>query len=216
MTARSGAGAPLPACWLLPRPHLRRDRRRRQIVPVIEALEGRLLQAGTSPANSVPIGSESTGPPTHQQLGAAYQQVVAIQTATLESLGDSYREVQAAGVQLASQTAVAIDELNHDLSQVKSRHQADAFAAAIHRDRHLLNLGGADVARVEHGLDVARGIADQQAITGKADIPNGLFTSLTELVGQDRSTNTAIGRSGRRSANALIRKLDGLGDRLTS
>jgi hypothetical protein len=211
MADRSGAGAPLTARWLLRRPPVRRDRRRRQTGPVVEALEGRLLQAGTSPANSVPIGSETSGP----QLGAAYQQVVAIQTATLQALGDSYREVQAAGARLASQTAVAIDELNAELGQVKGQQQADAIAAAIRRDRNLLDLGGASVAREEQGLDVARGIADQQAITDKADIPNRLFTTLTELVGQDQSTNAAISRSGRRSANALIRKLDGLGDQLT-
>ena len=163
----------------------------------------------------MPIGPKPTGTPTPQQLGAAYQQVVAIQTTTLQSLGDSYREVQTAGAQLASRTAVAIDELNADLSQVKSQHQADAIAAAIRRDRHILNLGGAHAARVEQGLDVARGIADQQANTDKIDIPNGLFTTLTELVQQDRSTGTAISRSGRRSANALVRELNGLGDQLT-
>ena len=63
---------------------------------------------------------------------------------------------------------------------------------------------------------MARGIADQQANTDKIYIPNGLFTTLTELVQQDRSTGTAISRSGRRSANALVRKLNGLGDQLTS
>ena len=154
--------------------------------------------------------------PTPQQLGAAYQQVVAIQTTTLQSLGDSYREVQTAGAQLASRTAVAIDELNAELSQVKNQHEADAIAAAIRRDRHILTVGGVHAARVEQGLDVARGIADQQANTDKIYIPNGLFTTLTELVRQDRSTGTAISRSGRRSANALVRKLNGLGDQLTS
>jgi len=216
MAARSVALAPLTAPWLRPRPHLRRDRRRRQIGPVVEALEGRLLLAGTSPTNPVPIGSKPTGAPTPRQLGAAYQQVVAIQTTTLQSLGDSYREVQAAGAQLASRTAVAIDELNADLGQVKSQHQADAIAAAVRRDRHILSLGGAHAARVEQGLDVARRIADQQANTDKIDIPNGLFTALTELIRQDRSTGTAISRSGRRSANALAGKLDGLGDQLAS
>ena len=216
MAARSGASAPLTAPCLLRHPHLRGDRRRWQIGLVVEALEGRLLLAGTSPTNPMAIGPKTTGTTTLQQLGAAYQQVVAIQTVTLQSLCDSYREVQTAGAQFASRTAVAIDELNADLSQVKSRHQAEAIAAAIRRDRHILNLGGARAARVEQGLNVARGIADQQANTDKSDIPNSLFTSLTELVRQDRSTGTAISCSGRRSANALVRKLNGLGDQLIS
>jgi len=215
MAARSGSGAALAAPWLLPRPHLRRDRRRRQIGPVVEALEGRLLLAGASAANAAPIGPNPTGIPP-RQLGAAYQQVVSIQATTLQSLGDSYREVQAAGAQLASRSAIAIDELNADLSQVKSQRQADAIGAAIRWDRKLLNLGGADAARVERGLVVARGIANLQAYTYKTDIPNGLFRTLADLVGEDRSTGNAICRSGRRSANALIRELDELGDQLTS
>jgi hypothetical protein len=214
MAARSGAGAPMTAFWLRPCPNLRRDRRRRQIGPVVEALEGRVLLAGTSRTNPVPIGPESAGTPTPQQLGAAYQQVVAIKTMTLQSLGESYREVQAAGAQLASRTAVAIDELKADLSQATSPRQVGAIAAAIRRDRDLLNVGGTDVARVEQGLDVAREIADQQAITDKADIPNGLFTNLTELVRQDRSVANAISRSGRRSADGLVRKLNELGEQL--
>jgi hypothetical protein len=38
-------------------------------------------------------------------------------------------------------------------------------------DRHLLDTGGADAAREEQGLDVARGLADQQANTDKTYIP---------------------------------------------
>ena len=216
MAAQTGAGPRQTGAWHLPRPHLRRDRHRRQIVPVVEALEDRLLLAGTSPTNPVPIGPKPTGTPTPHQLGAAYQQVVAIQTTTLQSLGDSYREVQAVGSQLASRTAVAIDELNAELSRVKSRHEADAIAAAIRRDRDLLDLGGADAAREEQGLDVSRGLADQQANTDEIDIPNGLFTNLAELVQQDQSTGTAISRSGRRSENSLVHELNKLGDQLTS
>jgi hypothetical protein len=47
------------------------------------------------------------------------------------------------------------------------------------------------------------------------DIPNGLITNLAELVQQDQSTGTAISRSGRRSANALVRELNKLGEELT-
>ena len=119
--------------------------------------------------------------------------------------------------QLAGRAGAAIDELDAELTQVKSRHQADAISAAIRRDRHIVNLGGAHAARVEQGLDVARGIADQQAATDKSDIANRLFiTPLKELVQQGQSTGAAISRSGRRSANALVRTLNGLGNQLTS
>jgi hypothetical protein len=171
--------------------------------------------AGTSPANVVPIGPEAAGSPTPQQLGAAYQQVVAIQTTTLLSLGGSYRQVQAAGAQFASRATVAIDKLNAELGQSKSQHRALAIVAAISQDRDLLDRGGADVTRVEQGLDVARGLADQQANTGKIYIPNRLIlTTLAALVQQDQSTGTAIVRSGRRSVNALVRELNRLGDQL--
>ncbi len=154
--------------------------------------------------------------PTPSPAGAAYQQVAAIQATTLQSLGDSYREVQAAGAQFARRAVVAIDKLNVKLYQSQSRHDADAIAAAIRRDRELLDLGGADVAREEQGLDVARGLADQQANTEEVDISNGLFTTLAELVRQGQSTGTAISRSGQRSENAVVRELNKLGDQLTS
>jgi hypothetical protein len=216
MAARFGAGAPLTARGREPRPHLRRDLRRRQIGPVVEALEGRLLLTTTSPTNPLPIGPKPNGTATSHQLGAAYQQVLAIQTTTLRSLGDSYREVQAAVARLAARTAIAIDELNADLSQVKSRRMAHGIAASISRDRDLLDLVEADAAREEQGLDVARGLADQQASTDESAINNGRFTSLAELIEQDQSTGTAISRSGRRSENALVRELNKLGGRLTS
>jgi hypothetical protein len=216
MAARTEPDARLMRVWQRPDPHIRRDRRRRRIAPVVDALEGRFLLAGTSPTNPVHPGPKSTGTPTPHQLGAAYQQVVAIQTATLQSLGDSYREAQAAGAQLASRTGVAVDDLKADLNQVKSRQEAHAIAVAIRRDRDLLDLGGADVAREEQGLDVARGLADKQANTEEIYIPNGLFTNLAEFVQQDQSTGTAISRSGRRSENALVGALNKLGDQLTS
>ncbi len=216
MAAQTIAGARLTGAWHLPRPHLRRDRHRRQIRPVVEALEGRLVLAGAAPTNPVPIGAKPDGTATPHQLSVAYQQVVAVQTVTLQSLGDSYLEVQAARAEFASRTAVAIDKLSADLSQAKSRHETKAIVAAIGRDRDLLDLGGADVARLEQGLDVARGLADQQANTDKIYIPIGVFTNLAELVRQDQSTGMAISRSGRRSENALVRELNKLGDQLTS
>ena len=161
MAAQTGAVARLTEASHLPRPYSRRDRRRRQIEPVVETLQARLLLAGMSPINPAPMGPKPSGTPTPHELGAAYQQVVAIQTTTLQSLGDSYRAVQAADARLASRTAVAITELNADLSQVTSGHEANVIVAAIHRDRDLLDLGGADAAREENGLDVADGLADQ-------------------------------------------------------
>jgi hypothetical protein len=181
----------------------------------VEALERRLALAGTSPINPVPIGPQTDATPNSHALGAAYQQVVAIQTATLQSLGGLYREVQAAGARFASRAAVAIKELKAELGQSQSPHDAVAIAAAIHRDRQLLDVGEADATREERGLDVALGLADQQANTDKTDITNGLFTSLAELVRQDQSTAAAISRSGQRSVNALVQELDRLGDKLT-
>jgi hypothetical protein len=214
MAAQTGAGAQLTGAWHLPRRHSRHDRRRRQIRPVVEPLEGRLVLAVTSPTNPMPIGPEPDGTSNPGPAGVAYQQIVAVQTTTLQSLGDSYREVQAAGAQFASRAVVAIDQLNAVLRE--SRHEANAIAAAIGRDRDLLDLGGADTAREEQGLDVARGLADQQANTDEIYIPNHLYTSLAQLVQQDQSTGTAISRSGRRSEKALVRELNKLGDQLTS
>ena len=190
------------ASWLPTHPRPRRNRRHRTIRPAVEALEGRLLLAG---------------PPTQQQLGAAYQQVVTIQAATLRSLGDSYRDVEAAGARLASRTGVAIDGLTNELGQVKSQQQAHVIAAGIRRDRHILNLGGAHASKVEQGLEVAQQVEDQAANTDKIYIPNRLFlTGLPVLVEEAKSEGAAIARSGRRSANAVIPKLDYLGDQLAN
>jgi hypothetical protein len=215
MAAQIGASARLTGAWQRLHPHSRRERRRRQIAPIVEALEGRIVLAGTSPTNPVPIGPKPDGTPNPGPAGVAYQQIVAAQSATLQSLGDSYREVQAAGTQFASRAVVAIDQLNAVLRQSQSQHDADAIAAAIGRDRDLLDLGGADAAREEQGLDVARGLADQQANTDEIDILAGLSTKLA-LVQQNQSTDTAISRSGQRSENALVRELNKLGNQLTS
>jgi hypothetical protein len=215
MAAQTGAGARLAGAWQRSHPLSRRERRRRQIAPVVEALEGRLVLSGISPTISVPIG-QPNGPPNPSPAGLAYQHVVAVETATLQSLGDSYRKVQAAGAQFTKRAVVAIDQLNAALRHSQSRHEAHAIAAAIRRDRHLLDLGVANVSREKQGLEVARGLADQQANTGKIDIPNRLFTNLSELVQQNQSTGKAISRSGRRSANALVRELNKLGTQLTS
>ncbi len=176
------------------------------------------MLAGTSLTIPVPIGPKPTGNPTAHQLGAAYEQVVSSQTSTLQSLGDSYRDIQATGAQFASRAGNAIDQLTAELSQSQSesQHDADAIAAAIRRDHDLLDLGGADAVREEQGLDVARGLADKQANTDEIYIPNRLFTNLAELVQQDQATDAAISRSGRRSENAFLRELNRLGGQLTS
>ena len=64
MAAQTGAGARLTGAWQRPHPHIRRERRRRQIAPVVEALEGRLVLSGTLPTNPVPIGPKPDGTPT--------------------------------------------------------------------------------------------------------------------------------------------------------
>jgi hypothetical protein len=212
MAAQTGTGARRTGAWHRPRPHSPRDRRRRQIGPIVEALEGRIVLASASPAIPASVGAQSDGTPSPS--GAAFQQVLAQQTTTLQSLGASFRAVQAAGAQFASRTAVAIDQLNVQLRQSKNRHDTAAIAAAIRRDRALLDQGGADAAREEQGLDVARGVADQQAITDESDITNHLFTTLAMQTGQ--ITNTAIAHSGSRSEKTLIRELNKLGDKLTS
>jgi hypothetical protein len=212
MAARFWASVPLTTHRFEPRPHLRGDRHRRQIGPVVEALEGRFLLAGVWPTYPVHAVPKAIGIPTPNELGAAYQQVAAIQSRTLRSLGDSYREVQAAGARFASRTAAAIDEL----TQVKSRQNAQAIDAGIRRNLGLLDRGGANVVREKQGLDVARGVENQAANTAKTDIVNGLFTNLSEFVEQNQSTGTAISRTGRRSENALVRQLNKLGDQLVS
>ena len=84
MAAQTGACARLTGAWQRPRPHSRRERRRRQIAPVVEALEGRIVLAGTSPTNPVPIGHKPDGTPNPRPAGVAYQQIVAAQTTTLQ------------------------------------------------------------------------------------------------------------------------------------
>jgi hypothetical protein len=216
MAAQTGPGVRLTGVWHLPGPHSRRDRRRRQIRPAVEALEGKLLRASTSPANPASVALKLDGTPNPGPAGVAYQQVLAIQVATLHSLGDSYREVQATAAQFASRAVVAIDQLKAVLRQSQSRQEAHAIVAAIRRDQDLLNLGGANAVRVEQGLDVARGLADQQADKDKTYIIDRLFTNLPQAAQQDQSTGTAISRSGQRSVNALVRALNKLGDQLTS
>jgi hypothetical protein len=172
------------------------------------------LLAGTSPTIPAPISLKPDGTPNLRPAGVAYQQVVAVQTKTLQSLGRSYREVQAAGAQFASSAVVAIDQLNAVLRE--SQHEPDAIATAIGRDRDLLDRGGADAAREEQGLDVARSLSDQPANTDKIDIINGLYTKLADLVELSQSTDAAISRGGRRSENALVRELNKLSNQLTS
>jgi hypothetical protein len=198
--------------WQRPHPHIRRERRRRQVAPLVEALEGRLVLSGASPTN--PIGPKPGGAPNPRLAGEAYQQVSAVESSTLRSLGDSYRKVQAAGAQFANRAVVAIDQLHAVLRQSHRRRDTHAIAAAIGRDHDLLDVGEADVAREKQGLDVARGLADQQANSDKFNIPNGVFTNLAALVQQNQRTGTAISRSGGRSANALVRELNKLGSQL--
>jgi hypothetical protein len=197
----------------------------------VETLEGRILRAGPSPSNPVPVSPGPIGSPTPQQLGAAYHQVGAIETTTLHALGAAARDLEAAGAQLASQAAVAINGLTTQLKRVQLQQQADAragdraallrdqaqegaLAAAIHRDRHLVNLGAAHAARVNHALDVARGVEAQATTADQIDIPNRVFMSLQQLVDQATTLGATLARQGQHQAATVIAKLNHLGDRL--
>ena len=96
------------------------------------------------------------------------------------------------------------------------RQQAGAINTAIRRDRHILNLGGAHASEVEQGLETAQQVEDQETNTVKIYIPDGLFTTLSAIVQEAQTEGTALARSGWRSADAVIPKLDYLGDQLTS
>jgi hypothetical protein len=179
----------------------------------------------------VPVSPGPIGSPTPQQLGAAYHQVGAIETTTLHALGAAARAVKASGAQLASQAAVAINGLTTQLKRVQLQQQADAragdraallrdqaqeraLATAIHRDRHLVNLGAAHATRFGQALEVARGVEAQTTTADQIDIPNRVFISLPQLVDQAASLGASLARQGQHQADTVIAKLNRLGDRL--
>jgi hypothetical protein len=174
-----------------PRPHVRRVHRRTR--PAVELLEGRMLLAGSSsPTNPVPISPEPVGGPTPQQLGAAYRQVVEIQTTTLRALGTDYRRVETAAAQLAARA-------NH----------------AIRSDRHIAQVGAAIASDAVQGLDVARGVEDQNATKDKIYIPNRLFLfGLKAFVESAQTLGSILVGSARRSTNAVVHELNALGAQL--
>jgi hypothetical protein len=162
------------------------DRRRRR--PAVEWLEGRTMLAGPSlPTNPVPIHPEPITQPTPQQLGAAYHQVDALQSRTLQAIAAEHRRLYAA---------------------------YDGFAAqanlSVAHDRRVLQQGTALKAGAEQGLVVARGLANATANTDKIYIPERLFTTLNSLVEQARATNADIARSARRATEAVIGRLNEL------
>jgi hypothetical protein len=165
------------------------DRRRRR--PAVESLEGRMLLAGSiSPTSPVPIGPGPDAQPTQRQLGAAYQQVVEIQTTTLKALGTDYRRVEAAVAQLAA--------------------RADHHTA---RDRQILQQAAGTASRAKQGLDVARGVEDQYATRDKIYIPNRLFLlGLKAFLKSAETLSSILVGSARRSTNAVLFKLDRLGN----
>jgi hypothetical protein len=165
---------------------------RRRTRPAVESLEGRTLLAGSnSPTNPVPIHPETVGSPTPQQLGAAYQQILAIQADTLVQLSAAHRRLYAAYNQLAARAN-----------------------PAIARDQRILQQGADLTARAEQGLVVARGIEDQSASTDKIYIPQHLFTTLGALVQQAQTTSSNLVRSARRGTDAVLHKLNALGAQL--
>jgi hypothetical protein len=175
---------------------LRRDNRpdRRRARLAVEPLEGRMLLAGSSSTtNPVPISPESVGGPTPQQLGAAYRQVVEIQTTTLRSLGTDSRRVAAAAAQVAA--------------------RADH---AIARDRRIAQVGAAIASDAEQGLDVARGVEDQNATKNKIYIPNRLFIfGLKAFLQSAQTLGSILVGSGRHSTNVVVHKLNALDAQLT-
>jgi hypothetical protein len=166
------------------------DRRRRR--PAVEPLEGRVLLAGSnSPTSLVPVQPGPITQPTPQQLGAAYHQVEALQSQTLQAISAAHRRLYAAYDELAARANPAVG-----------------------RDRRILQQGADLKARAEQGLVVARGLADQTAYIDKIYIPQRLFTTLDSFVKQARTTAADIARSARRSTNAAIHKLDTLSGQL--
>jgi hypothetical protein len=164
---------------------------RRSSRPVVEALEGRaLLSLAHSPSNPVPIGPHPISP-SPQQLGAAYQHVVAIQAGTNQAIGADHRRLYAA----------------YDALAARANH-------AVAQDRVVLQQGMELRAGEEQGLVRARGVADLTAYTDKIYIPNGLYVTLKELVAEARTTGANIARSAGRSTDAAIHELDALGARL--
>jgi hypothetical protein len=166
------------------------DRRRRR--PAVESLEGRMLLAGSSSDRSVPIGPGPDAEPTSQQLGAAYRQVLEIQTTTLKALGTDYRRIEAAAAQLAAR-------LDHHTG----------------RDLQILQQGAGIASRAEQGLDVARGVEDQYATRDKIYIPNRLFLlGLKAFLKSAQTLSSILVGSARRSTDAVVFKLDRLGNQL--
>jgi hypothetical protein len=169
------------------------DRTRRR--PAVESLEGRMLLTGSSsPSNPVPIGPDPTGPPTPQQLGAAYRQVVAIQATTLQALSAAHRRVEAAATQLAARANDAIT-----------------------RDSRIVQVGADITSQAEQGLDIALGIEAQAANTDKIYIPNGLYPhGLGNLVKTAQTLSQQIIDSAGRSTEAVVHKLNTLDKQLVS
>jgi hypothetical protein len=167
------------------------DRRRRRLAA--ESLEGRVLLAGSSSLTSpVPISPPLEAQPTQRQLGAAYRQVVEIQTTTLKALGTDYRRVEAAVAQLAA--------------------RADHHTA---RDRQILQQAAGTASRAEQGLDVGRGVEDQYATRDKIYIPNRLFLlGLKAFLKDAQTLSSILVGSARRSTDAVLSELDRLGNHL--
>jgi hypothetical protein len=193
MADRSWSRAPGPPCSVSASPvrTIRSDRRRSR--PTIESLEGRTLLTGpTSPTNPVSIQPEPIDTPTPQQLGATYREIVAIQASTLQGLSAAHRRLYAA---------------------------FDQFAARVNptiaRDRLILQQGVDLTSRTEQGLVIAQGVEGQTASQAKIYLVNGLYPSgLKVFVRQARTTGSDLVRSAQRSTNAVVQKLNALGDQL--
>jgi hypothetical protein len=189
MSTRSGSLA-LQGSWGLSS-SLRRDYRpdRRHARLAVEPLEGRMLLAGSSSTtNPVPINPDAVDGPTPQQLGAAYRQVVEIQTTTLRALGTDSRRVDTAAAQVAARA-------DHSIA----------------RDRRIAQVGAAIASDAQQGLDVARGVEDQNATKNKIYIPNRLFLfGLKAFIQSAQTLGTILVGDARHSTNVVVHKLNAL------
>jgi hypothetical protein len=151
-----------------------------------------LLAGPSATTNPVPIRPDAVGGPTPQQLGAAYRQIVEIQTTTLRALGADSRRVATAAAQLAART-------DH----------------AIARDRRIAQVGADIATDAQQGLDVARGVEDQNAAKNKIYIPNHLFLfGLKAFVQSAQNLGSILVGSARHSTNVVVHKLNVLGSQV--
>jgi hypothetical protein len=118
-----------------------------------------------------------------QVLADAYHEVQASQFATLRSLGDSYRQVEAA--------------------YAGFRREVPAGPILVQ--------GTADVHRVLKALRVAASVERSTIDTAESSIANGLFTNVQTIVETATTGGASLARKGLEQADATVGRLDALG-----